>query len=119
MAAEYNLTAADLVSYSGLPSRETVTIPLAPEDVDVGAALIEQLELTDTGRCGGAARCRRGYGRQAGGSSGWSAVVHCRAGLGQPSSRPGSSVPLPVVVTVDRWAPSEARAVDGYSARRR
>ena len=47
-AAEYDITVADLGEHTGLPSRATVARLLAPEDLEVGAARIEELEVADT-----------------------------------------------------------------------
>lgn len=110
-AAEYNLTAADLGEHSGLPSRETVTRLLAPEDVDVGAALIEQLEVTDTDgvvALPGAVEAMAAVpvDRQA-------VVTSCTAALASARLAAAGLVPPRVVVTVDRLRRGKP-APDGY-----
>jgi sugar-phosphatase len=110
-AAEYDLTVADLGEHTGLPSRVTVARLLAPEDVDVGAALIEQLEVTDTDGVAalpGAAEAMAAVppDRQA-------VVTSCTAALASARLTAGGLVPPRVVVTVDRLRRGKP-APDGY-----
>jgi sugar-phosphatase len=110
-AAEYDLTTADLGEHTGLPSRETVARLLVPEDVDVGAALIEQLEVTDTNgvvALPGAAEAMAAVpvDRQA-------VVTSCTAALASARLIAAGLVPPRVVVTVDRLRHGKP-APDGY-----
>ena len=110
-AAEYDLTVADLGEHTGLPSRATVARLLAPEDVDVGAARIEQLEVADTDgvvALPGAAEAMAAVppDRQA-------VVTSCTAALAAARLAAARLVPPHVLVTVDRLRRGKP-APDGY-----
>jgi mannitol-1-/sugar-/sorbitol-6-phosphatase len=110
-AAEYDLTLADLGEHTGLPSRATVARLLAPADVDIGAALIEELEVTDTDgvvALPGAAEAMAAVpdDRQA-------VVTSCTAALASARLTAAGLVPPRVVVTVDRLRRGKP-APDGY-----
>jgi sugar-phosphatase len=110
-AAEYDLTVTELGEYTGLPSRATVARLLAPADVDVGAALIEQFEVTDTDgvvALPGAADAMVAVpaDRQA-------VVTSCTAALASARLTAAGLVPPRVVVTVDRLRRGKP-APDGY-----
>jgi sugar-phosphatase len=110
-AAEYDLTVTELGEYTGLPSRATVARLLAPADVDVGAALIEQFEVTDTDgvvALPGAADAMVAVpaDRQA-------VVTSCTAALASARLTAAGLVPPRDVVTVDRLRRGKP-APDGY-----
>jgi sugar-phosphatase len=110
-AADYHLTVADLGEHAGQPSRATVARLLAPADVEAGAALIEQLEVTDTDgvvALPGAADAMAAVpaDRQA-------VVTSCTAALASARCTAAGLVPPRVVVTVDRLRRGKP-APDGY-----
>jgi sugar-phosphatase len=109
--AQYDLTVADLGEHTGRPSREIVARLLAPNEVDRGAALIEQLEVSDTEGVvalpgAAAAMAAVPADRQA-------VVTSCTAALASARFTAAGLVPPRVVVTVDRLRRGNP-APDGY-----
>ena len=110
-AAEHGLTIADLGEYNGRPSRDTVARLVPPEQVEAGAARIEQLEVADTDdviALPGAADALAAVptDRQA-------VVTSCTAALAAVRLAAAGLVAPRVLVTVDRLRRGKP-APDGY-----